>query len=80
MWPEREFGSAYAQVEEAYGFVNNDAFLEEMLNSAIWPDRELQDYVDQYAALGGVSAGTVQQYIAEHVGVDQYIQVAVLPR
>ena len=46
---EREFSGAYAQVEEAYGFVNNDSFLEEMLNDAIWPDRELQDYIDQYA-------------------------------
>ncbi len=77
---EREFSGAYAQVEEAYGFVNNDSFIEEMLNDAIWPDREMQDYIDQYSALGDVTPETVRAFIAEHIPAGQYIQVAVLPR
>jgi hypothetical protein len=51
-----------------------------MLNDAIWPDREMQDYLDQYAALADVTTETVQRYIADHIRADQYIQVAVLPR
>jgi len=77
---EREFSGAYAQVEEAYGFVNNDSFIQEMLNDAIWPDREMQDYIDQYSALGDVTPETVRAFIAEHIPAGQYIQVAVLPR
>jgi zinc protease len=77
---EREFSGAFAQVQEAYGFVDNNSFLEEMLNDAIWPDREMQDYLDQYAALADVTTETVQRYIADHIRADQYIQVAVLPR
>ena len=77
---DSEFDGAHAQVEEAYQFVNNNSFLEEMINDAIWPDRELQDYFDEFAALGDVTKDTVRQYIADHVPTDQYIQVAVLPR
>jgi zinc protease len=77
---DREFDGAHAQVEEAYQFVDNNSFLEEMINDAIWPDRELQDYFDEFAALGDVTKDTVRQYIADHVPTDQYIQVAVLPR
>jgi zinc protease len=77
---EREFENAYAQVQEAYNFVDNGTFLEEIINDAIWPDRELEDYTGQFEALDDVTRDTVQQYIAGHIGVDQYIQVAVLPR
>ena len=77
---EREFRGAFAQVEEAYGFVDNNSFMEEMLNDAIWPDREMQDYLDQYGALADVTADTVQRYISDHIRADQYIQVAVVPR
>ena len=77
---DSEFDGAHAQVEEAYQFVDNNSFLEEMINDAIWPDRELQDYFDEFAALGDVTKDTVRQYIADHVPTDQYIQVAVLPR
>jgi zinc protease len=77
---DREFDGAHAQVEEAYGFVDNSSFLEEIINDAIWPDRDLQEYFDEFAALGDVTKGTVQQYIADHVPSSEYIQVAVLPR
>ena len=43
-------------------------------------DRELQDYFDQYSALADVTKDTVRQYIVDHVGTGQFIQVAVLPR
>jgi zinc protease len=77
---EREFDGAYAQVEEAYGFVDNDSFLEEIINDAIWPDRDIQEYFDEFSALGDVTADTVREYITDHVPTGQYIQVAVLPR
>jgi hypothetical protein len=77
---DTEFSGALAQVKEAYQFVDNNSFLEELINDAIWPDRELQDYFDQFAALGDVTKDTVRQYIAEHEPTTQYIQVAVLPR
>ena len=77
---DREFDGAHAQVEEAYGFVDNGSFLEEIINDAIWPDRDLQEYFDQFSALGDVTKATVQQYIADHVPTGQYIQVAVVPR
>ena len=77
---EREFNGAYAQVEEAYGFVNNDSFIQEMLNDAIWPGPRDAGLHRPVRALGDVTPDTVRQYIAEHVPADQYIQVAVLPR
>jgi hypothetical protein len=77
---EREFQGAFAQVEESYGFVNNQTFIQEMLNDAIWPDREMQDYIDQYSALGDVTAETARAFIAAQIPTTQYIQVAVLPR
>jgi zinc protease len=77
---DREFDSAHAQVEQAYQYVDNDSFLEELINNAIWPDRELQDYFDELPALDDVTKDTVQRYIADHIRADQYIQVAVLPR
>jgi zinc protease len=77
---DREFDGAHAQVEQAYQYVDNDSFLEELINNAIWPDRELQDYFDELRALDDVTKETVQRYIADHIRADQYIQVAVLPR
>jgi zinc protease len=77
---DSEFQGAFAQVQESYQFVNNNTFLEELINDAIFPDRELQDYFDQFAAIHDVTNDTVRQFIADHVGTDQYIQVTVLPR
>ena len=77
---DSEFDGALAQVKESYQFVDNNSFLEELINDAIFPDRELQDYFDQYSAIDDVTKDTVQQYIADHVGTGQFIQVAVLPR
>lgn len=77
---DSEFQGAFAQVQESYQFVNNNTFLEELINDAIFPDRELQDYFDQFAAIDDVTNDTVRQFIADHVGTDQYIQVTVLPR
>ncbi len=77
---DSEFQGAYAEVQESYQFVDNNSFLEELVNDAIFPDRDLQDYYDQFSALGDVTSDTVQQFIADHVGTDQFIQVAVLPR
>ncbi len=77
---DSEFQGAFAQVQESYQVVNNNSFLEELINDAIFPDRELQDYFDQFAAIHDVTNDTVRQFIADHVGTDQYIQVTVLPR
>jgi zinc protease len=77
---EREFQGAYAHVEEAYSFVDNGTFLEEIINEAIFPDRELEDYLGEGSALADVTADTVRQFVADHVPASQYVQVAVLPR
>ena len=37
-------------------------------------------FIDQFSALDGVTKDTVRQFIADHVGTQQFIQVAVLPR
>jgi zinc protease len=77
---EREFQGAYAHVEETYSFVDNGTFLEEIINEAIFPDRELEDYLGEGSALADVTADTVRQFVADHVPASQYVQVAVLPR
>jgi len=77
---EREFSNAFAQVDERYQFVNNQSFLQEMVDPYLWPQRDLDDYFDAFAALGDVDAAGVLQYIAAHIPADHYIQVAVLPR
>jgi zinc protease len=77
---EREFSNAFAQVEETYRFVNNQSFLQEMVDPFLWPQRDLDDYFDQFSSLVDVDAAAVQEYIATHLPADQYVQVAVLPR
>ena len=67
---DSEFQGAFAQVQESYQFVDNNTFLEELINDAIFPDRELQDYFDQFTALAGVNPDTVRQFIADHVGTE----------
>jgi zinc protease len=77
---EQEFFNAFAQVEEAYGFVNNGEFISELLDDAVDPRRELDDYLFEGAELVSVTTGTVRSYIESHMPDDQYIQVTVLPR
>ncbi len=77
---DQEFFNAYAQVEEALNFVNNGTFVQELLDDEIHPDRELDDYIFEFAELSGVSAARVQDYIEAHMSPDQYIQVTVVPR
>ena len=77
---EQEFFNAYAQVEEAYNFVNNGEFITELLDAAIDPAIDLDQYLSEYSELGSVAAGGVRSYLADHVAPDRYIQVIVLPR
>lgn len=77
---EREFDGAFAQVEESYNFVNNEGFLDELITSAIWPGRSLDEYFDEFFGLGSVDAGSVRDYLARHVPADRYIEVVVTPR
>ena len=77
---EREFANAFAQVEERYQFVNNQSFLQEMIDPFLWPQRDLDDYFDQFGSLDDVDAAAAQEFIATHLPADHYIQVAVLPR
>jgi zinc protease len=77
---EQEFFNAYAQVEEAYNFVNNGEFITELLDDAIHPALDIDEYLLESAALVSVSASTVRTYLADHVPPDQYIQVIVVPR
>jgi zinc protease len=57
---EREFAGAFAQVQESYNFVNNEGFLEELITSAIWPGRSLDEYFDEFDALRFGDARSVQ--------------------
>ena len=77
---EQEFFNAYAQVEEAYNFVNNGDFITELLDDAIYAAIDLEDYLFKIGALASVSANTVRTYLAAHTPPDQYIQVIVVPR
>ena len=76
----REFDLAFAQVSEEYQYVDNQTFVDELITEAIWPGRTLQEYLDEYAALAGVDAATVQRFVADHVRADQHIEVVVVPR
>ena len=77
---EREFFNAYAQVEEAYNFVNNNEFVFELLDDAIHPALDLDGYLFESSELVSVSNNTVRTYLADHVQPGQYIQVIVVPR
>ena len=77
---EQEFFNAHAQVEEAYNFVNNGEFITELLDAAIDPAVDLDQYLSKYSELGSVTADGVRSYLADHVTPDQYIQIVVLPR
>ena len=72
--------NAFAQVEEAYNFVNNGEFITELLDDAIHPALDLDDYLFEYAELESVSADSVRRYLDTHVPTDQYIEVVVRPR
>lgn len=77
---DQEFFNAFAQVEESLNFVNNGTFVQELLDGAIHPDRDLDDYIFEFAELSSVTAGRVQDYIDRHMSPDRYIQVTVVPR
>ncbi len=77
---DQEFANAFAQVEESYNFVNNGEFITELLDDAIDPAYDLDDYLLEYPALQAVSASTVRSFLADHVSADDYIQVVVAPR
>jgi zinc protease len=77
---EQEFFNAYAQVEEASNFVNNGDFITELLDDAIYPAIDLEDYLFEYSALASVTADSVREFISGRVPVDRYITVMLLPR
>jgi zinc protease len=77
---DQEFSSAFAHVEEAGGFVNNGEFMTELLDDAIDPARDLDDYLFESTELDRLSAETVRSFIRTHIPVDRFIQVTVLPR
>jgi zinc protease len=75
-----EFDLAFAQVEEAYQFVNNGEFVDELINDALYSDHDIVSYVFGDLGLGDVSAAAVQSFIAAHAPIDQFIVVTGLPR
>ncbi len=75
-----EFDLAFAQVEEAYQFVNNGEFVEELINDSLYSDHDITSYVFKDLGLGDVSVASVQSFIAEHAPIDQFIVVTGLPR
>jgi zinc protease len=76
----QEYVNAFAQVRETYNFVNNGDFITELLNDAIHPALDIDDYLLEFAALDGVDARTVTEFLATNVRTDRFIQVTVLPR
>jgi zinc protease len=78
--PDDEFANAFAQVEEAYGFINNFQIGHEVLEDAVDPFRELDDYLFEFAELPNVTERRVQLFVVEHLPSDQYVQVTVRPR
>jgi zinc protease len=77
---QEEFANAFATVEEEYRFVDNWTFANELLDGAVEPALELDDYLALAAALPNVSAEEVQDFVAAYVPADQYIQVTVTPK
>ena len=77
---EQEFFNAHAQVEEAYNFVNNGEFITELLDAAINPANDLDNYLFEYGELDSVTAASVRQFIADHIPADHHVKVTVLPR
>ncbi len=75
-----EFDLAFAQVDEAYQFVNNGEFVEELINDALYADHDIASYVFGDLGLSDVSAGSVQSFVAAHAPIDQFIVVTGLPR
>jgi zinc protease len=76
----REFDLSFAQVAEAYEFVDNDTFVQELITDAVWPNRSLDEYFDEFGALESVTAASVQSVIARQIPAAQHIEIAVVPR
>jgi zinc protease len=77
---DREFDGAFAQVREDYNFIDNETFVQELVDDAIWPSRSIDEYFDEYVGLDGFTAGDARAFIARHVRADQHIAVTVVPR
>jgi hypothetical protein len=75
-----EFEAAYAEVAEAYNFVDNTEFLDALLDDAIVPGFPLSTYLGQYDALAAVTPDGVRDYLSTHVPADRYVEVTVIPR
>jgi zinc protease len=74
-----EFDEASAQIAEAYRFVNNGTVIETLLAGALDPEGNAVDFIEKFDALPGVDAADVQAFIATHLSLDQFIQIAVEP-
>lgn len=79
---EHEFTTALAQVREQYSFINDQTFVNDMITIQRWPSLgwTIEETLDAQPSLDTVSAQAVQDYIAVHIGTDQYIQVITTPR
>ena len=75
-----EYGTAFAEVEEAYNFVDNGQLIGALLDAAINPALPLDGYLGEYAALSQLSPASVQQFIADHLPTEAYVAVTVGPR
>lgn len=75
-----EYERAVALVEERYGFVTNDLFLEGLSQVAVFPELGIDSFLDRIDALDRVRASDVTAYFAANVRPDRFVQVTVLPR
>jgi len=77
---EQEFLNSFATVEEGYRFVDNWTLVTELLDDAVEPALELDDYLFLDAELPNVDVGAVQDFLAAYAPADHYIQVTVTPK
>lgn len=75
-----EYAAAFAEVEEAYNYVDNGQLIGALLDDAINPALPLDGYLGEYAALTAITPATVRQFIADNIPTTAYVGVTVEPR
>jgi zinc protease len=75
-----EFDAAFAETSEQYNFVDNGQFLSALINDALDPEQPVENYIERFFALDDVSRSSVQQYLADHVSPDAFVEVITVPR
>lgn len=75
-----EFASALAETSEQYNFVDNGQMLDALISDALDPEQPVENFIERFFALDGVSEASVQEYFAEYVSTGAFIEVVAVPR